>query len=82
MFVADVIHLVRRERQSVFAVLLFRGMLHHADNAFDDIIDVSEIALALAVVEYLDSLAGLKLVRKAKVGHVRAARGTIHRKEA
>ena len=57
-------------------------MLHHAHNAFDNVIDVSKVALALAVVENLDGLAGLELVCEAEVGHVRAACGSVDGKEA
>ena len=80
--VADVIDFVRRERETIFAVLFFGSMLHHADYTFNDIIDVSEVTLAFAVVENLDGLACFKLVREAEVGHVRAARRTIDGKEA
>ena len=57
-------------------------MLHHSDDAFDDVIDVGEVAFAFAVVEYLDGLAGFKLVGEAEVGHVGAAGGAIDGKEA
>ena len=57
-------------------------MLHHADDAFDDVIDVGEIALAFAVVENLYGLAGLELVGEAEVGHVRAASGAVDGKKA
>ena len=80
--VADIVDLVGRERESVFAVLLFGCVLHHADDAFDDVVDVGEVALALAVIEYLDGLAGFKLVGEAEVGHVRAAGGAVDGKEA
>ena len=80
--VADVVDLVRREREAVFAVFLFGGMLHHADDAFDDVIDVGEVALAFAVVENLDGLAGLELVGEAEVGHVRTTCGTVNGKES
>ncbi len=80
--IADVVDLVRRERETVFAVLLFGGVLHNAHNAFDDVIDECEVALALAVVENLDGLACLELVGEAEVGHVRATCRAIDRKEA
>ena len=80
--VADVVDLVRREGEAVFAVLLFGGVLHHAHDAFDNVIDVGKVALALAVVENLDGLAGLELVGEAEVGHVRAASGAVDGKEA
>ena len=80
--VADVVDLVRREGEAVFAVLLFGGVLHHAHDAFDNVIDVGKVALALAVVENLDGLAGLELVGEAEVCHVRAASGAVDGKEA
>lgn len=80
--VADVVDLVRREGEAVFAVLFFGGVLHHAHDAFDDVIDKREVALALAVVENLDGLAGLELVGEAEVCHVRAASGAVDGEEA
>ena len=82
MVVADVVDFVGRQRESVFAVLLFGGVLHDADDAFDDVIDVGKVAFAFAVVEYLDGLAGFKLVGEAEVGHVGATGGTVDGKEA
>ena len=80
--VADVVDLVRREGEAVFAILLFGGVLHHAHNAFDDVVDEREVALALTVIEDLDGLAGFELVGEAEVGHVWAACRAIDRKEA
>ena len=80
--VPDVIDFVGRQRESVFAVLLFGGVLHDADDAFDDVIDVGKVAFAFAVVEYLNGLAGFKLVCKAEVGHVGATGGAVDGKEA
>ena len=82
MVIADVVDLVRRERETVFAVLLFGGVLHHAHDAFDNVIDECEVALALAVVENLDGLAGLELVGESEVRHVRAACRAVDGKEA
>ena len=82
MVVADVVDFVGWQRESVFAVFLFGGVLHHSDDAFDDVIDVGEVAFAFAVVEYLDGLAGFELVGEAEVGHVGAAGGAIDGKEA
>lgn len=80
--VADVVDLVWREGEAVFAILLFGGVLHHAHDAFDNVINEREVALALAVVENLDGLAGFELVGEAEVGHVRAAGGAVDGKEA
>ena len=57
-------------------------MLHDADDSFDDVVNIGEVAFALAVVEYLDGLAGFELVGEAEVGHVGAAGGAIDGKEA
>jgi len=80
--VADVIDFVGRNRQAVFASLLFGCMLHDADNAFYDVIDEGEVALAVAVVEDLDGLAFAQLVGEAEVCHVRASGGAIDGEEA
>ncbi len=79
--VADVVDLVRREWESVFTILLFGSVLHHSHDAFDNVIDKSEVALALAVVENLDGLARLELVGETEVCHVRAASWAVDRKE-
>ena len=55
--VTDVIYFIRRDGKTVFSVFFFRGMLHHTDDAFHDVIDVGEVALAVAIVEYLDGVA-------------------------
>ena len=52
-------------------------MLHHANNAFYNVIDVGEVALAVAIVENLDGLALAQLVGEAKVGHVGPPRRAI-----
>ena len=80
--VADVVDLVRREWETVFAASLFGSVLHHAHDAFDNVIDEREVALALAVVENLDGLASLELVGEAEVGHVGAASGSVDGEEA
>ena len=80
--VADVIHLVRWDGQSVFTVLFLRGVLHDTHNTFYDIIYKSEVALAVAVVENLDSLAFHQFVGEAEVSHVGTAGGAIDGEEA
>jgi hypothetical protein len=57
-------------------------MLHDAHNALDDVIDKGEIALALAVVEYLDGLALTQFVGEAEVRHIRASGRTVNGEEA
>ena len=80
--VADVIYLVRWDGQSVLAVLLLRGVLHDAHHSLYDVVDVSEVALAVAIVEYLDGLAFHQLVGEAEVSHIWTTGGAIDGKEA
>ena len=80
--VAYVIDFVGRNRQTVFAVPLLGSVPHHADDAFDDVVHVREVALAVTVVEYLYRLAPDKLVREAEIGHVGTAGGAVDGEEA
>ena len=80
--VSDIINLVGRNRQTVFTVLLLGGMLHNADHSFYNVIDIGEVALAVAVVEDLDGLALDQFVGETKIGHVRATCWAIDGKEA
>ena len=80
--VADVIYLVRGDGQSVLAVLLLGGVLHDAHHTLHDVVDIGEVALAVAIVEYLDGIAFHQLVGEAEVSHVGTACGTIDGKEA
>ena len=80
--VADVVDLVGRDGKSVCAFLLLGGVLHHTEDAFDYVVDVGEVAAAVAVVEYLDGPAFAELVGEAEVGHIGAAGGTIDGEEA
>ena len=80
--VADVVDAVRGERQPVIAHLHLRRGVHDAPDALDDVIDVGEVAAAVAHVEDLDGLAAAQLLGKAEVGHVGPAHGAVHREEA
>ena len=80
--VADVIYLVRWDGQSVLAVPLFRGVLHDAHHSLNDVVDIGEVALAVAIVENLDCVAFHQLVGEAEVSHVRTAGGAIDGEEA
>lgn len=80
--VADIIYLVRWDGQSVLAVLLLRGVLHDAHHSLHDVVNIGEVALAVAIVEYLDGLAFHQLVGEAEVSHVGTAGGAIDGKEA
>lgn len=80
--VADVIYLVRWDGQPVLAVPLLGGVLHDAHHSFYDVVDIGEVALAVAVVENLDGFTFHQFVGEAEVCHVGAAGGTIDSKEA
>lgn len=68
--VADVVHLVWRNRKAVLAVGSLRRMTHHTYDAFDNIVHIREITLAIAVVEYPDCIALYKFVRKTEIRHI------------
>lgn len=57
MRVADVVDAVRGEGQPVLAHLHLGRGVHNAPNALDDVVDVGEVAAAVAHVEDLDGLA-------------------------
>ena len=80
--VADVVHLVRWNGQSVLPVLLLGGVLHDANHSLHDVVDIGEVALAVAIIENLDGLAFHQLVGKAEVSHVGTAGGAIDGEEA
>lgn len=80
--VADVVDAVSGEWQAVLAHLHLRGGVHDAPDALDDIVDVGEVAAAVAHVEDLDGVAAAKLLGEAEVGHVGPAHGTVHGEEA
>ncbi len=80
--VADVIYLVRGDGQSVLAVLLLGGVLHDAHHSLHDVVDIGEVALAVAIVKNLDSLTFNKFIGKAEISHIRTTCRTIYGKEA
>lgn len=80
--VTYIIYLVRRNRETVLAVLLLRGMLHDTDHALDDVVHEGEIAFAVAVVEDFYGVAVDKLVREAEICHVGTSGRTIDREKS
>ena len=80
--VANVVHLIRWYWQTVFACCLFWCMLHDANYSLDNVINVCEVTLAVAVVEDLDRLAFTKIVGEAEICHVRTTGRTIDGEEA
>lgn len=80
--VADVVDAVRGKGQPVLAHLHLGRGVHDAPHALDDVVDVGEVAAAVAHVEDLDGLAAAQLLGEAEVGHVGPAHGAVHREEA
>jgi len=80
--VTDIVYLIRRYGESVFTVLFFGGVLHDANNTFYNIVYISEVAFAVAVVEDFDGFAFHQFVGKAEVGHVRTAGRSVDSEEA
>ena len=79
--VADVVHLVWRYGKPILTILLLWSVLHNAHNTFYYIVDISEVALAIAVVENLDCLTFNKFVGATEVCHIWTTSWTIHCKE-
>ena len=77
-----VIHGIGWHGQAVVAPLALGGTSHHADDAFHDVIDIGEVAAAVAVVVDLYGLATEQAVGEAKVGHVGPSGGAIDGEEA
>ena len=77
-----VIYRVGRDGEAVLAVLSLWGFLHHADDAFNDVVHVGEVAAAVAVVVDLDGLTFKEFVGETEVGHVGTAGGAIDGEEA
>lgn len=80
--VTDVIYLVRWDGQPILTVLLLGGVLHDTNHSFHDVVDIGEVALAVAIIEYLDGIAFHQLVGEAEVSHVGTAGGAIDGEEA
>ena len=59
-----------------------RDVVEGADHAFDDVVDVGEVADVMAVIEHVDRLAGEDLPREQEQRHVGPAPGAVHGEEA
>ena len=79
---ANVVDGIRRDGKSVLAGLLFGSFAHDPDDAFHDVIDIGEIATAVAVVVDLDGLAFQQFVRESEIGHVRTPCRAVDGEEA
>ena len=80
--VANVVHLIRWYWQTVFACCLFWCMLHDANYSLDNVINVCEVAFAVAIIENLYGFAFHKFVGETEVCHVWATGRTIDSEEA
>ena len=80
--VADVVYLVWWDGESILTVLLLGGVLHDAHHSLHDVVNIGEIALAVAIIENLDGLAFHQLVGEAEVSHVGTTGGAIDGEEA
>ena len=80
--VADVVHLVRGDGESILTVLLLGGVLHDAHHSLHDVVDIGEVALAVAIIENLDGLAFHQLIGETEVCHIGTTCRAINCKEA
>lgn len=80
--ISDVVDAVRGKRQPVLAHLHLGRGVHDAPHALDDVVDVSEVAAAVAHVEDLDGVPAAQLLGESEVGHVGPAHGAVHSEEA
>lgn len=82
MRVADVVDAVRGEGQPVLAHLHLGRGVHYAPHALYDVVDVGEVAAAVAHVEDLDGVAAAQLLGEPEIGHIGPAHGAVHGEEA
>ncbi len=80
--VADIVYLIWWDREAVLTILLLRGMLHDTNHTFYDIVDIGEVAFAVAIIEDLYGLAFTEFVGKSEICHVRTTGRTVDGKEA
>jgi len=57
-------------------------VLHDAHHSFHDVVDIGEVTLAVAIVEYLDGLAFHQFVGETEVSHIGTTSGAIDGEEA
>lgn len=78
----DVINSIGGDGETVVTLLALRGTLHHTDNTLDDVVNIGEVASAVAVIVDLDGVALEEFVGEAKVGHVGSSCGAVDGEEA
>lgn len=77
LVVADVVDLV-----AVAELIRLRRIAEHVLDARDDVIDIGEVAVHIAVVVNLDGLAPADLVSELEIRHIRTAERSVDREEA
>lgn len=77
LVVADVVDLV-----AVAKLIHLRRIAKHMLNARDDVVDIGEVAVHIAVVVDLDGLAPADLVGELEIRHIRTAERPVDREEA
>ena len=78
----DVIDGIGWDGESIVALFALGGALHHADDSLENVIDIGEVAAAVAVVVDLDGFALQEFVGETEIGHVWTACRTIDGEEA
>ena len=71
-----------RDGKTIGAVGFLRSTTHYSNNAFHNIVDISEVPLHIAVIEDLDLLSGSQFLRCREVEHIRATGRAINGEEA
>ena len=80
--VTNIIYFIRRNWQTIFAILLFWCVLHDTDYTFYDVVNECEVTFTVAIVENLDGFAFHQFVCKTEVRHIWATGRTIDCEEA
>ena len=78
----NVVDLVGRDGQAIFAFFAFGSFVHNTYDSLNDIIYVCKVSTAVAVIIDLDGLSFEQLIGEAEVGHIRAPGRAIDREES
>ena len=81
MTITNVVHGIWRYGKPIIPCGTIRSLLHHTNDAFDDIVNVRKITLAITIVENLYRLTFNQFIGETKICHVRPAGRPIDRKE-
>lgn len=77
LVIAYIIYGIGRNGQTVLTCSSFGSVSHHSDYSFYYVINVGEVTLAVAVVEYFNGLTFHEFVRETEVCHVWTTGRTI-----